>query len=135
MEEEFVPRRRRRNHDRPGWLSQNIVREIRRKKKRWKLAKQGVEVDKYRETEKKVRNMIRNAKRNFEKRLAKGGEDGQAKKQFYSYVKTKTKSRVGVGPLKDEAGSTVSGDREMADLLNKFFASVFTSSVAEPVLF
>ena len=45
-------------------------REIRRKKKRWKLAKQGVEVDKYRETEKKVRNMIRNAKRNFEKRLA-----------------------------------------------------------------
>ena len=106
-----------------------------RKKKQWKLVKQGVEVDKYRETEKKVRNMIRNAKRNFEKRLAKGGEDGQAKKQFYSYVKTKTKSRVGVGPLKDEAGSTVSGDREMADLLNKFFASVFTSSVAEPVLF
>ena len=41
-------------------------------------------------------------------------------------MKTKTKSRVGVGPLKDEAGSRVSGDREMADLLNKFFASVFT---------
>ena len=79
-----MPRRRRRNHDRPGWLSQNIVREIRRKKKRWKLAKQGVEVDKYREKEKKVRNMIRNAKRNFENRLAKGGEDGRAKKQFYS---------------------------------------------------
>ena len=46
---------------------------------------------------------------------------------FIHNVKTKTKSRVGVGPLKDEAGSRVSGDREMADLLNKFFASVFTS--------
>ena len=124
--EKHVPSRRRRNHDRPGWLNQNIAREIRRKKKLWRAAKQGVEVEKYKEAEKKVRNMIRNAKRNFEKKLAGGGEDGQSKRQFFSYVKMKTKSRAGVGPLRDETGRTVSGDKEMSELLNAFFASVFT---------
>ena len=54
--EEHVPKRRRRNHDRPGWLSQEVVREIRKKKKQWKAAKQGVDVEKYKETENKVRN-------------------------------------------------------------------------------
>ena len=54
--EEHVPKRRRRNHNRPGWLSQEVVREIRKKKKQWKAAKQGVDVEKYKETEKKVRN-------------------------------------------------------------------------------
>ena len=124
--EKHVPSRRRRNHDRPGWLNQNIAREIRRKKKLWRAAKQEVEVEKYREAEKKVRNMIRNAKRNFEKKLAGGGEEGQSKRQFFSYVKMKTKSRAGVGPLRDETGRTVSGDKEMSELLNAFFASVFT---------
>ena len=32
------------------------MREIRKKKKQWKAAKQGVDVEKYKETEKKVRN-------------------------------------------------------------------------------
>ena len=126
MVEEHVPKKRRRNHDRPGWLNQEIVREIRRKKKQWKMAKQGIEVEKYKETEKKVRNLIRNTKRRFEKKLAQGGEDGHSKRQFFSYVRTKTKSRPGVGPLKDEEGKMISGDKEMAEMLNEFFVSVFT---------
>ena len=59
-------------------------------------------------------------------RLTWGGKDGQSKRQFFSYVKTKTKSRAGVGPLRDETDRTVSGDKEMSELLNAFFASVFT---------
>ena len=126
MVEDHVPKKRRRNHDRPGWLNQEIVREIRRKKKQWRMAKQGIEVEKYKETEKKVRNLIRNAKRRFEKKLAQGGEDGHSKRQFFSYVRTKTKSRPGVGPLKDKEGKMISGDKEMAEMLNAFFVSVFT---------
>ena len=126
MVEDHVPKKRRRNHDRPGWLNQEIVREIRRKKKQWRMAKQGIEVEKYKETEKKVRNLIRNAKRRFEKKLAQGGEDGHSKRQFFSYVRTKTKSRPGVGPLKDKEGKMISGDKEMTEMLNTFFVSVFT---------
>ena len=31
-----------------------------------------------------------------------------------------------IGPLKDESGSLITDEKEMADKLNKFFASVFT---------
>ena len=102
------------------------MREIRKKKKQWRTAKQGVDVEKHKETEKKVRNLIRNSKRKFEKKLSQGGEDGHSKRQFFTYVKTKTTSRAGVGPLKDQEGRMVNGDKEMAELLNSFFVSVFT---------
>ena len=77
--------------------------------------------------EKEVRNKIRSAKRKFEKRLANGGEkDGVKKRQLYSYVKQRTKSRPSIGPLKDKAGRVVQEEREMAEVFNEFFSSVFT---------
>ena len=42
-------------------------------------------------------------------------------------MKKKTNNRVGVGPLKDSAGGIITDDDKMAELLNDFFCSVFTS--------
>jgi hypothetical protein len=52
--------------------------------------------EEYREVDRRVKKMIRNAKRRMEKQLADG--DG-SKKSFYAYIKRKTKSRNSVGPL------------------------------------
>ena len=41
---------------------------------------------------------------------------------FYSYVRSKTKNRVGVGPLKDRSGQLVSENKEMANMLNDYFS-------------
>jgi Reverse transcriptase (RNA-dependent DNA polymerase)/Endonuclease-reverse transcriptase len=133
----FVPQRRRRNHNRPPWLSRDILRAIRRKKKLWRHAKQGQRVDEYKIAEKAAKNMIRNAKRNFEKSIAKGcGSERTDKKRFYAYIKKKTKSRPGVGPLKDGQGRMVQDDGQAAEILNSFFSSVFTredvTDVPEP---
>ncbi len=68
--------------------------------------------------------MIRNAKRNFEKRLA--GENGNISCPFYAYIERKTKSRPGIGPLKNEKKEAITDDQGMAELLNNFFGSVFT---------
>jgi hypothetical protein len=57
-------------------------------------------VEEYREADKKVKNMIWTAKRNYEKRLA--NEKGSSNRPFYAYVKKKTKSRSTIGPLKDK---------------------------------
>lgn len=49
-------------------MSWDILRALRRKKRLWR--KEGGTVSqKYKNAEKKVKNMIRNAKRNLEKRL------------------------------------------------------------------
>ena len=122
-----VPTKRRRNPNRPAWLTQNILRAIRRKKRLWKGAKAGEGLEEYRDKERRVRNLIRNAKRSFERRLADGaGKDGVKKRQFFSYVRQRTKTRPSIGPLKDQDGNTVKDDQGMATLLNSFFASTFT---------
>jgi hypothetical protein len=98
--ESCVPKKRMRNRNRPPWLTQEILREIRRRKRMWTRDKEKANKDEYREQDKKTRNMIRAAKKKFERRLAEGG--GQNKRPFYAYVKTRTKTRQSVGPLKDE---------------------------------
>ena len=96
-------------------------------------------MEEYKRAEKEVRNKIRTAKWNFEKRLASGGEKNRVtKRQFYAYVKQRTKYRPSIGPLKDRSGRVVQEERAMVDLFNEFFSSVFTredvSIIPEPQL-
>ena len=131
--QKYVPVFRRRNADRPAWLNQNILREIRRKKKLWRKAKTGVDVESYKEVEKKVRNMIRHAKKKYEKKLSEGGNDSKARRKFFSYIKRRTKTRSTVGPFRTPEGEIVDQDKDMAEILNNFFSSTFTREpVGEP---
>ena len=57
---------------------------------------------------------MRNAKKNFERKLAKEARKNNTK-PFYSYMKKRTSNRVGVGPLKDSAGGLVTDDCVMAE--------------------
>ena len=118
-----VPVRRRRNQNRPGWLSQDILRAIRKKKRVWKKVKNKADKREFIEQEKITRNLIRNAKRRYEKKLADG--NGGNKRPFFAYVKQKTRSRPSIGPLK-HGGVTVTDNKEMATLLNKCFGESFT---------
>ena len=115
-----VPKKKGRRSTRPPWLTQEIMRGIRKKKRLWKRARNGQGREQYQEEEKKVKKLIRNAKRNLEKRLA---NEKNNKRPFYAYVKGKTKSRQTVGPLKREDGKTTETDKETAEELNKFFVS------------
>ena len=45
---------------------------------------------------------------------------------FYSYVRSKAKTKDKIGPLKDETGQLVVDEGDMCKLLNKYFSSVFT---------
>ena len=78
--------------------------------------------------------MIRSAKRRHKKLAEGGGKDNTVKRQFYAYIKQRTKARPSIGPLKDKDGNTVSGDKEMAGILNDFFSSVFTRENKEQIL-
>ena len=77
----------------------------------------------YKAVQQQVKKSVKQAKRNLERRLAKNRKKNS--KGFYSYIKKKTKNKVTVGPLKDK-DVTVSDDEAMANLLNKWYCSVFT---------
>ena len=74
---------------------------------------------------------VKKAKRKLEKDLITG-EDRNGKK-FRSYIKSKTKSRTTVGPLKGRDGELIQEDKEISEEFNKFFTSVFTQEDSSTV--
>ena len=47
-------------------------------------------------------------------------------KSFYAYVRSKSKTKSSVGPLKNDDGVLISDDLQMSEMLNSYFGSVFT---------
>ena len=68
---------------------------------------------------------IRKSKRTFEKKLA--GNIKKYSKSFYAYVRSKQKVRDQVGPLENNSGNVISDGFQMAEVLNEYFSSVFTT--------
>jgi hypothetical protein len=83
----------------------------------------------YNEVAKELKKAVRRAKRRVEVKISK--QSGNAgRKKFTNYVKSKMSDKTGIGPLIDEHKNIVADDKGMADLLNKYFSSVF--SVDDP---
>jgi len=71
------------------------------------------------------RDATRKAKAHLQLNLARDVKD--SKKCFFKYISSKQKTRENVGPLLNEVGVLMMEDAEKAQLLNAFFASVFTA--------
>jgi hypothetical protein len=125
-----VPMKKRGISGRPPWMTRSILREVRKKRRLWAKARNDRSAE-YKAQEKKVKNIIRNAKRNLERKLAL--ENGGNSKPFFAYLKSKLKNKSPVGPLKLRDGTVVNGNKEMAEVLNSYFSSVFTDEGDDPV--
>ena len=68
---------------------------------------------------------IRHSKRTFEKKLASNIKNYN--KSFYAYVRSKQKVRDKVGPLENNRGNMISDGFQMAEVLNEYFSSDFTT--------
>ena len=64
------------------------------------------------------------AKKNFEINLANNIQNDN--KSFFSYVRSKERNKIKVGPLRDTIGNIISDDKITSDIFNDYFASVFT---------
>ncbi|GAB0205316.1 mitochondrial enolase superfamily member 1 [Grus japonensis] len=110
---------------RPPWMNKELLGKVRHKKEAYRGWKQGqVAWEEYRETVRAARDQVRKAKALTELNLARDVKDN--KKSFYRYVSEKRRTRENVGPLRNEMGDLVTQDMEKAEVLNDFFASVFT---------
>ncbi|GAB0203750.1 hypothetical protein GRJ2_002840600 [Grus japonensis] len=127
-QERCIPTKRKssKNTKRPPWMNKVLLGKVKHKKEAYRGWKQGqVAWEEYRETVRAARAQVRKAKAQIELNLARDVKD--KKKSFYRYVSDKRRTRENVGPLRNETGDLVTQDREKAEVLNDFFASVFTS--------
>jgi len=72
----------------------------------------------------RVKRVVRSAKRNKEKNVAKMAKRNP--KGFYAYVNERRVVRDSIGPLRNNAGDIKSSDADMSIILNDYFATVFT---------
>ncbi|GAB0182068.1 mitochondrial enolase superfamily member 1 [Grus japonensis] len=106
-------------------MNKELLDKVKHKKEAYRGWKQGqVAWEEYRETVQAAREQVRKAKALIELNLARDVKDN--KKSFYRYVSDKRRMRENVGPLRNETGDLVTQDMEKAEVLNDFFASVFT---------
>ena len=130
--EDNIPKKLRRNVNKPLWMSKSINKSVRQKQRLWNNYKQTKEYTAflaYKKIEKQLHKQIRKAKKKLERKLAMS----KNKRSFSSYVKSRTKTQSTVGPLIGQDGKLTNDDEEMAVILNKFFSSVFSDEGNTPV--
>ncbi|KGL98476.1 hypothetical protein N301_04641, partial [Charadrius vociferus] len=109
----------------PVWVNKELLDMTKRKKGAYREWKQGwIAWEEYRGIVGAARDRVRQAKPQIELNLSRDIRTN--KKPFFKYVSEKRKTRENVGPLWKETQELVTRDREKAEVLNDFFASVFT---------
>ncbi|GAB0208586.1 hypothetical protein GRJ2_003324300 [Grus japonensis] len=126
-QEQCIPTKRKssKTTKRPPWMNKELLGKVKHKKEAFRGWKQGqVAWEEYRETVQAARDQVRKAKALTELKLARDVKDN--KKSFFRYVSDKRRTRENVDSLQNEMGDLVTQDMEKAEVLNDFFASVFT---------
>lgn len=109
------------------WVTKEARRTRVAKKKAWNdYIKSGRDSSMYEvyKTKLKISKSVNNtAKYNYEKSLADNIKNDA--KSFYAYVNNKKVNTNNIGPLQDSQGNLVNSSEDVANLLNKYFSSVF----------
>uniref|UniRef100_A0A8B9ITC8 Reverse transcriptase domain-containing protein n=1 Tax=Amazona collaria TaxID=241587 RepID=A0A8B9ITC8_9PSIT len=85
--------------------------------------------EEYRDVVWEARNQVRKAKAQLELNMARDVMDNR--KGFFRYIANKRQTRDTVGPLQKLSGELATLDLEKAEVLNDFFASVFTGKCSD----
>ena len=110
----------------PLWMNEAAMTKVRKKHAAWRRymgTREGQDYTAFCRARNQAKWATRQALRQFESNIAR--EARRDPSSFYKYVRSKTKTRTGIGDLKSD-GKIAQTDQEKAEVLNSFFASVFT---------
>jgi hypothetical protein len=126
--DQFVPLGYTKSKKTPRWMNGTAKAAMKYKSIMWSRYRQSKSYNdrvEYKIAQNKAVKEYKKAKKLFEQKLAKDIKTNP--KSFYAYVRSKSKVKDKVGPLKDSNGHLVSESDEMCVLLNEYFGSVFTT--------
>ena len=125
LQSQFIPVKRcGKASPQPKWFTQEIRSKLRNRRNAYQLAKNTGNFENYYIINRDVKSSIRAAKRAEELRVARLCKDNP--KEFFSHVNSRKSIRRDIGPLVNGDGALQHSDVEIADILNGYFASVFT---------
>jgi hypothetical protein len=124
----FIPiRQRSNNRKQPIWFNRKLLRLSKRKQSLWKrFRKTNLERDyiTYKASLNLLNKSIRREKWKTENKIAKNIKKDP--KAFFKYVKSKLSNKTQVQSLELPDGKAATTDNEIVNILNKYFASVFS---------
>ena len=124
LEAQYVPKKNVSSGNRkPIWMTYKAMKAVKRRHKIYRKYKDP-EHPACKKADRKASMATKQSKRHFESKLAQKIKTD--KKSFFAYVRSKTKAKVKVGPLKDTQGHDTSDSSHMVEILNDQFSSVFT---------
>ena len=133
MVTDYVPWKKRKRNNAPPWMTKEIKKALQEKKKAWdswKRRRGGEEKRVYKESESRVKRLIRNGKNGIERQIAKDSKTNP--KRFFSFVNSSRRNRSTIGPLTGTSDEIVTDPRQKAEVMNDYFATVFTRRNDEP---
>ena len=122
-----IPTHRIRTRKQPSWWKLDIKHSIKRRNLAHKRAKSSNNPNNRREHVEAcrlVKRTIRAAKRQKEASIARFSKTNP--KAFFSYINEHRIIKDSIGPLKDSDDVLCTGERSIANVLNKYFNSVYT---------
>ena len=108
-------------------MNRKARKAIRKKTKTWKKYRQtgnAEDHEHYRKALNKATETVRKTKGDFEIKIAAEIKI-DSNKSFFSYARSKLRTKKQIGPLRDMTGNLIDEPKLMAMLLNEFFSSVF----------
>ena len=134
--DQCVPKKSKKKNRCAPWISNDIIKLARKKKRFYKRAKASDNADlwsKYKNVNNMLKKKCNTARWEYLKDLASNMHDNKECKLFWNYVNSKRKGSNDLTVIKMDNGSTLTDEREISECMNEFFASVFTRESLENI--
>ena len=109
------------------WMNEVTLNSLIKKRNLWttfKYCKNPLNKSNYDEAKRSANYHVRQAKYEYERSITTNMKEH--KKIFWKFIQSKTKSKENIPCIMDENGEVQMDNKIKAELLNKFFQSVFT---------